>query len=628
MFVKSDIRKITIAVEKNLHSEVIAALGRASIVHLACAEENNSRPEARLEREESCGREILADVEYILNALDISPEEAGAPTGMAPAREDMALVVETKRIVERALRLLVRIGEQSEAVARRVEQANGLGRMGIDPVTIGKARLIKTTFGMVAKTDWEPPSSERFAISRAGGYVFGVALPAGVSEMDRFLEGCEFTDLSRDVAPVPLEELNKRAGDLERRRQLVLGYLHRLKEQRGTALNRLRTVCLTHQQVLAAERLSLFSSGAMFLSGWMDIRDRERLTKILQGICGDRFLLSEHKDPGAPVRLRNSRLFKPFELLVKIMGMPSNSEIDPTPFTAITFVLMFGLMFGDFGQGLVIVAAGMILKRLGVKKSRDQLAQAGSVMVACGGCAALCGLLYGSVFSSEHIMAPLWFNPAEHVMRLFSVTILMGVVFIMTGLCVNIVNSLLSGDLTEAFFEKRGLVVLALYAAIVFFVVRYEVSGRLPSSPEIAILVVLPLVLFSLKGVLGPALFKSAGPESISEYIIETALEILEVVLGLFANTISFIRVGAFALAHAALSIVTYTLAAMVDPALKSAGAIVVIVAGNLFIIGFESMICTIQSMRLEYYEFFSKFFKGEGVVFMPFTLKGKASEV
>ncbi|MDR3555602.1 MAG: V-type ATPase 116kDa subunit family protein [Syntrophobacteraceae bacterium] len=628
MFAKSDIRKITIAVEKNLHSEVFAALGKASIVHLARVEENNSRPEARLEKEESCSREILAGVEYILNALHISPEEAGAPTGTTPAREGMTFVVETKRIVERALRLLARIGEQAEAVARRVEQANALGQMGIDPVTLGKARLIKTTFGMVARTDWEPPSSERFAITRAGGYVFGVALPADFPEMDQFIEGGEFTDLSRDIAPVPLEELRKRAGDLNRRREIVLGYVDRLKEERGSALNRLRTGCLTHQQVLAAERMSLFSAGAMFLSGWMDVRDRDRLVAILEGICGDRFLISEHKDPGAPVRLRNSKLFKPFELLVKIMGMPSNSEIDPTPFTAITFVLMFGLMFGDFGQGLVIVLAGVILKRLGVKKSRDQLAQAGGVMIACGGCAAVCGLLYGSVFSSEHIIAALWFNPAEHVMRLFSVTILMGVVFIMTGLCVNIVNSFLGGDLTEAFFEKRGLVVLALYAAVVFCVVRYEVSGRLPSVPGISLFIVLPLVLFSLKGVLGPALFKSAGPQSISEYIIETALEILEIGLGLFANTISFIRVGAFALAHAALSIVTYTLAAMADPELKSAGAIVVIIAGNLFIIGFESMICTIQSMRLEYYEFFSKFFKGEGVVFMPFTLKGKASEV
>ena len=132
----------------------------------------------------------------------------------------------------------------------------------------------------------------------------------------------------------------------------------------------------------------------------------------------------------------------------------------------------------------------------------------------------------------------------------------------------------------------------------------------------------LPLILFSLRGVIGPLLFRSAKPKSISEYIIETVMDIVEIALSMFANTISFIRVGAFALSHAGLSIVTYTLAGMADPSMKSVGAITIIVIGNIFIIGFEGLICGIQSMRLEYYEFFSKFFQGDGVVFSPFTLK------
>lgn len=628
MFTKSDIRKITVAVEKDYHSEVYLALGKAGIVHLGRSDEVKSMSYADFENEEALTKEILSETGYVLSALLIEPEEAGISTGVFPSPEDLAFVRETRKLVDRAMKLLARIGEQSAAVCRRIAHAEVLGQMGIDPVAIGKARLVRTIFGTVDKTDWDLPSSERFVITGAGGYVFGVALPADFPEMLRFLGGCGFTDQSRDIRPIPLEELKKRADDLKRRTEILLRYIGRLKEQRGPALNRLHTACLTREQILGAVRMSLFSAGAMFITGWMDIRDKERLVAILEGICGKRYVISEHKDPDAPVRLRNIRLFKPFELLVKIMGMPSNAEIDPTAFTAITFVLMFGFMFGDFGQGLVIMLAGVILKRFGAKKSRDQLAQAGSVMIAGGCCAAVCGLLYGSFFSSEHIIAPLWFNPATNMMRLFSITILMGVVFIMTGLCVNIVNGFLTGDPMEALLERRGLVVLALYAATVFFVLRYEKNARFPSLGEITVFIVLPLVLFLLKGVLGPALFKSARPHSFSEYIIETVLEILEISLGLFSNTVSFIRVGAFALAHAALSLVTYTLAGMADPALKSVGAVVVIIAGNIFIIGFESMICTIQSMRLEYYEFFSKFFKGDGVVFIPFTLKGKASEV
>ncbi len=249
-------------------------------------------------------------------------------------------------------------------------------------------------------------------------------------------------------------------------------------------------------------------------------------------------------------------------------------------------------------------------------------------MIACGCSAAVCGVLYGSIFSNEHIIPALWFHPTAHIMRLFSMTILMGVVFILVGLCLNIINSFVNADYAEAILEKRGIAVLVPYAAGVVFALEYQRNARFPSSWEISIFILLPLILFSMKGVLGPALFGKAKPHSISEYIIETVMEIMEIALGFFANTISFIRVGAFALSHSGLSIVTYTLAGMADPAMKSVGAVIIIVVGNIFIIGFEGLICGIQSMRLEYYEFFSKFFKGDGVVFTPFTLKAKVSEV
>ena len=409
--------------------------------------------------------------------------------------------------------------------------------------------------------------------------------------------------------------------------EIIDKYIQLLKEERGQELNEIRSACMTYEEMLKAMRMSSFSKRAMFVTGWIDMRDKERLVVILQRICGKRFIMSERKDPHAPVRLLNARLFKPFELLVKTMGMPSNSEIDPTPLAAITFVLMFGLMFGDVGQGLALMLGGMVLRNFGKKKAREELEQAGGILIACGGFAAVCGLLYGSVFSSESIIPALWFHPAAHIMRLFATTILMGIVFILVGLFVNIINSILDEDYTEALFEKRGLAVLVIYASTVFFYLNYQKTAELPARWQIGAFIILPLILFSLKGVLGHVFFHKEKPESISEYIIETVMDIVEIALSLFANTISFIRVGAFALSHAGLSIVTYTLAGMADPTMKSPGAIIIIVIGNIFITGFEGLICGIQSMRLEYYEFFNKFFKGDGAVFIPFTLKAKATE-
>jgi len=465
-------------------------------------------------------------------------------------------------------------------------------------------------------------------IVRTGRFVFGMALPAFAADMMQFLKENGFADQAKDVRTISSAALEKRADILRRRLAALDAYVNRLKEEKGEFLRRMNADYRAYEEVLKAIRLSVISSRAMFLTGWVDAKEKAILMEIMKEVCGGGFVVSEQKDANAPVRLRNLWLFRPFELLVKTMGMPSSNELDPTPLAAVTYVMMFGLMFGDLGQGIVLMLCGWLLKKFGQKKAREELAQAGGILLACGGSAAVCGLLYGSVFSSEHLLPALWFHPTAQIMRLFFFTIMMGVVFILVGLCLNIINSFVNADYSEALLEKRGLAILVVYAAAVVFVLQYLKTGQPPALWALGIFMVLPLMIFSLRGLLGVLFLEKAKPHSPSEYIVETIMEVVEIALGLFANTISFIRVGAFALSHAGLSIVTYTLAGMADPSLKSVGAVIIIVCGNIFIIGFEGLICGIQSLRLEYYEFFSKFFKGDGVVFSPFTLPAKASEV
>ena len=111
-------------------------------------------------------------------------------------------------------------------------------------------------------------------------------------------------------------------------------------------------------------------------------------------------------------------------------------------------------------------------------------------------------------------------------------------------------------------------------------------------------------------------------PHGLFEYIVETIIEIIEMFSSFLGNTISFIRAGAFALSHAGLSIAIYTLAHIITPEGYSVASIAVLVVGNIFIILLEGLVCGIQSMRLEYYEFFGKFFHGEGVEFKPFFFR------
>jgi V/A-type H+/Na+-transporting ATPase subunit I len=628
MFIKSDIRRVTIALENSLSHEVYTRLGQEGIIHLARVQAGDVQTDSGIMNEEARTRDIIAGSGFILSALHMETGEEPLPAMTRDTERDALFVSKARRTVDRLQRIRARIQEKENYLFEQIEYAEALSRMGIDPSALKKARLARMVFGRISDIAPELPADERFIIARTGNYVFGAALSKDVPAMLQTLEQNGFIDKTADINGSSLEELKRREGSLRRRMEILDRYTDRFRKEKGPELIRLHNSYKDHEAILKAIRLSAFSSKAMFITGWMDARDRPRLVKLLQKLCGERYILAEERDPNAPVRLRNMRLFKPFELIVKMMGIPANSEIDPTPLAAMTFVLVFGLMFGDLGQGIILAIAGLALRYVAGKKKSEDLGHAGGILFACGLSAALCGILYGNLFSSEHLIPALWIRPAEKIMRLFSATILLGAVIIVIGLCLNIINALINADYVEALLEKKGMAILILYSAIVIMVIRYMSLHLAPEPWQISAFIFVPLLIFCLRGVLGPVLFNAHRPHNVGEYITETIMDVVEIALSMFANTVSFIRVGAFALAHAGLSIVTYTLAGMVDPGLKSAGAIAVIVLGNIFIIGFEGMICGIQSMRLEYYEFFSKFYRGDGVVFSPFILKAKTSEV
>lgn len=628
MFISSDIRKMTLAFEKTFQRQVFSALGQAGILHLARLQEKDTDSEDGLQKEEALTREILSATTRILNALNLEPDNTEKPVRLVHAGEDEAFVSKTIKILERSARIQAKIREAQNTLARDLQHAEALNKMGMDPVWFQKPGILKTVFGTVKEQKIQTPENSRFLLVEMHPYVLGIAMPSDYPEMIRILQENGFEDQSEEVRPNPPAILEKRNHTLSLRSAMIESYINRLKEREGQTLLQIHRDYRIYEKMLSAMRLSINSSRAAFLTGWMDIQDKEKLIGIMQSICQNRFLLKITKDPEAPVRLRNIRIFKPFELLVNIMGTPSSNELDPTPVAALTYVIMFGLMFGDLGQGLVLMLAGLFLKRSGQKKAQQFFGQAGEILLACGASAAVCGLLYGSVFSSEHLLPAIWFHPTEDILRLFSLTILMGAILIIIGFSLNIINGCLNGDYFGALLEKRGLAVGILYATVVASVFYHQQTGQPPSLWLIAPAVCLPLLAFSMKSLLGQAFFQKARPQHLAEYVVETFMEIVEIVLGLFANTISFIRVGAFALSHAGLSMVTYTLAGMADPARTSVGAVIIIVIGNIFIMGFEGLICGIQSLRLEYYEFFSRFFKGEGIPFSPFTLEAKTLEV
>ena len=319
--------------------------------------------------------------------------------------------------------------------------------------------------------------------------------------------------------------------------------------------------------------------------------------------------------------MHHSRLIRPFELLVSNYGFPGYREIEPTILVGATFLVMFGLMFGDIGQGAVLVVAGFVLagSKLG-PKFRD----IGSIMVFAGFAAIGVGFLFGEFFGSESVVAPLWMHVMEgdNPLTLLVWCVALGIFMISLGLILNIINCFRQKDFIAGTINKNGLAGLTFYWGALWLGLRYVVWETPPSGVEFVVLLLVPVLVIFFRVPILALLGKEPGEEG----WIESGMDIFEMLVSFLSNTVSFVRVAAFALAHTGLAMATYALADMASD--LPAGVVlaaVVIVLGNIVIIAFEGLVVSIQCLRLEYYEFFTKFFKGGGRPFSPFRLRAES---
>ncbi|MBN2184004.1 MAG: hypothetical protein JW746_01620 [Candidatus Krumholzibacteriota bacterium] len=327
-----------------------------------------------------------------------------------------------------------------------------------------------------------------------------------------------------------------------------------------------------------------------------------------------------------PVMLKHPGFFRPFEMLVSSYGLPEYTFIDPTCFVAISFLLMFGMMFGDVGHGAVLVWIGWML---GFRKSRRDSTE-GPVLVGklafyCGLSSIVFGFLYGSVFGLEDLFHGIWMKPMHNVIYFFKVAIYFGIVLISTGILLNVINAVRARNFKATFFDQAGLV-----SAVIYWCGIGAVSIFLSNRPIPVKLIIfgigIPVLLLFLKEPLTALVGrrKVRFEKGLLTYFMETVIEVMEIVTGYLGNTVSFIRVAAFALAHVGLFIAVFSLVDMVKGGVSGAiYSTLILILGNAVIIALEGMVVTIQAIRLEYYEFFGKFFMGGGVAYKPIGLGG-----
>lgn len=370
------------------------------------------------------------------------------------------------------------------------------------------------------------------------------------------------------------------------------------------------------------------SNNFYILCGWMTERDARAFRKEIEEDADTFCILEDNRGnitSTPPTKMKNPGLFKPFEMYVEMYGLPSYNEIDPTVLIGITYSVLFGFMFGDAGQGLCLLIGGFLLYRL--KKVR-----LAGIISCCGFFSVIFGLLFGSIFGFEDIIDALWLRPQEAMTDLpfigrlntvFVVAIAIGMGIILLCMILNIINSVRAHDTEKIWFDTNGAAGLVFYAALASVIVLYMSGNPLPATAVLVVMFLIPLAVMFFKEPLTAMVEKKAKKlhGGVGMFITQGIFELFEVLLSYFSNTLSFVRVGAFAVSHAAMMQVVLMLAGAEagDPNWG------VIIGGNLFVCGMEGLIVGIQVLRLEYYELFSRFYRGSGRAFEPYGKTEKA---
>ncbi|MBQ0000703.1 MAG: ATPase [Clostridiales bacterium] len=360
------------------------------------------------------------------------------------------------------------------------------------------------------------------------------------------------------------------------------------------------------------------------ICGWMSETDADALIQDTEN--DDQFYCianddrpDDDKEP--PVKLKNPKILKPFEMYTNMYGLPAYDEMDPTWFIALTYSFIFGAMFGDVGQGLLLFIGGALLYKF---KKMDLAG-----IISCAGVfSTFFGFMFGSIFGFEDVIEARWLRPTEAMTNVpfigqlntvFIVAICFGMFLILTCMVFNVLNAVKIKDTEKIWFDTNAVAGLVFYGSLTAAVLLFLTGAKLPAGIVMAVMFGAPLIVMFLKEPLTHLVEKKSAKieGGAGMFLVQGFFEMFEVLLSYFSNTLSFVRIGAFAVSHAAMMGVVLQLAGYEEGG--GSFSWVVIILGNLFVCGMEGLIVGIQVLRLEYYEFFSRFYKGSGREFEPF---------
>jgi V/A-type H+-transporting ATPase subunit I len=348
------------------------------------------------------------------------------------------------------------------------------------------------------------------------------------------------------------------------------------------------------------------------IDGWIPSDQQERVSRLLDD---EIFLMTPAHKSGIPLAKVPSHFKRPKALqgFANLMGLyetPAYPEIDPTPILAIGFTVLFGMMFADLGQGLLLFLAGALIYRQRVPFIGPEIGcTIAQVLMPVGLSAALFGILFGSVFAREDWIPALLFHPMDEVLILLSISVLIGICVLCGGMVIGLINAFLSGRLKQRFWDNFGPIGLLFYLSLISLFVGLMAEWRIVQALSMVI---------AIGGFVSMAIhyFRSQRGEPTALRLLSSLIESYDFTIKFMVQTLSFVRIAAFTFAHIALSMALMIVVELLSPLPWLAWFCFVL--GNLLITLLEGVLVSIQVIRLHFFELFTKFVTGGGVAFRP----------
>ncbi|WP_036730362.1 V-type ATP synthase subunit I [Peptoniphilus mikwangii] len=447
--------------------------------------------------------------------------------------------------------------------------------------------------------------------------VYLALYPQEVSnEIDRILKSLNWQDVNIlgkycGTAQEIFEKLMSEHEILVGEKKEIENFRNSLIQNEEDRVKRYIAGMLLAEKIEDVKKYMAKSKKYFYMSGWIGVSDVENIKSVFSKYDNiDVNFRDPEKGESIPTKLVNANFFKPFELLLKMYGTPGYNESDPTVFFGITYMILFGAMFGDLGQGAIFFLLGLYIGKRGNKGY-------GAILSRLGASSMIFGVLYGSVFGNEELIPAMWMKPFESINDVLAGAIVFGIGLLFVSYVIGFINRIKVKDYEDAFFGKDGLCGFAIFLLAINLGLSAIKNISIVPKKLTLILIVVALVLMIFKRPITQLLKGekiSYEDGNMSGYYIEGVFLLLEALMSILSNIISFIRVGAFAINHVGLFMAFQTVGKMIN---NSAGNFVILVIGNLVIIGLEGLLVFIQSLRLEYYEMFSKYYLGDGYEFI-----------